>query len=608
MASDNSRAYPPIADYALIGDCHSAALVSRTGAVEWCCMPRIDKGSLFARMLDRDRGGHCTIRVAGGGSRDRRYLGDALVLETTLHGEAGDGVLIDCMTMREGGARDPHNQLLRVVECRRGKLEIDVEIAVRFDYGSVRPWLRKHGPAVHSAVGGDDGLAVVCDAPLAIADRHDLRGRAELRAGQRMHLSLEMVSPADLEFEPPGDHPPEELDARLEETVAWWRRWASEGTPLPGPEAAGAQRSAMTLKALQNARTGAIAAAPTTSLPEAPGGPRNWDYRFSWVRDSAYSVRALATLGYESEADGFRRFVQRTAAGSVEDLQVVYGVGGERRLQESELDLHGWRGSRPVRAGNAASGQIQLDALGELVNLAWRWHERGHSPDDDLWQFIVELVDTAAERWDEPDAGIWEWRGDPKHFVHSKAMCWAALDRGLKLADECMRKAPEGRWRRARDEVREAVETKGFEKKRGTFVQAFGSRELDAAVLLLPTFGFIEWDDERMVSTVDAVRDGLDAGDGLLFRYSEDDSLEGDEGTFTACSFWLVECLAHQGRLDDAQAVFDRAVATANDLGLFGEEYDPEHEEILGNFPQGLTHLAHIAAAVALNECRVSVS
>jgi GH15 family glucan-1,4-alpha-glucosidase len=608
MSRDGTSAYPPIGDYALIGDCHSAALVSRAGAIEWCCMPRVDQGSMFARMLDRERGGHCSITVAGGAAGDRQYADDALVLETALHAESGDGVLIDCMTMRQGGARDPYNQLLRVVECRRGTIEIEIELQPRFDYASVRPWLRRHSPNVHSAVGGDDGLAIVCDAELEIVDRHDLRGRATLRAGDRVRLSLQAVRPEDIEFQPPPSAAPDELDERLEQTLEWWRRWVAGGTALPGPEAAGAQRSAMTLKALQNGRTGAIAAAPTTSLPEAPGGSRNWDYRFSWIRDSTYSVRSLAQLGFESEADGFRRFVQRSSAGSVDDLQVVYGVGGERRLQESELNLHGWRGARPVRAGNAASGQLQLDALGELVNLAWRWHRRGHSPDDDLWRFLVELVDAAAERWDEPDAGIWEWRGDPKHFVHSKAMCWAALDRGLRLADESMRKAPERRWRKARDEVREAIDAKGFDEARGTFVQAFGSAELDAAVLLLPTFGFVEWDDERMVGTVDAVREALDVGGGLLLRYTQDDSLEGKEGAFLACSFWLVECLAHQHRLEQAQEVFDRAVATANDLGLFGEEYDVEAEEILGNFPQGLTHLAHIAAAVALNECRVSGS
>ena len=604
MAPRPHTRYPPIGDYALIGDCHSAALVSRAGSIDWCCMPRMDAGSLFGRMLDWDRGGYLDIALGSGERpRARRYLDDTLVLETRLTDESGDGVLLDCMTMREGGAREPNNQILRVVECERGVMRLDVRIVPRFDYGGVRPWIRSHGQQLHSAVGGDDGLVIFSDAELEMVDQHDLHATVELRAGERLRLSLVFIRPEELEFQAVPSTDAAELDARLEETIDWWRHWCHDGDGLDGPEHAGAMRSAMTIKAMQFARTGAIVAAPTTSLPEAPGGPRNWDYRYSWVRDSSLSARSLTELGFESEADGFRRFIQRSSAGSADDLQIMYGIGGERRLTETELAMEGWRESRPVRAGNAASGQLQLDALGELVNLAWRWHRRGHSPDDDLWRFLLELVDTAAERWDEPDAGIWEWRGDPKHFVLSKALCWSALDKGLKLADECMRKAPERRWRQAREEVREAVETKGFEKKRGTFVQAFGSGELDSAVLLLPTFDFVAWDDPRMVGTVDAVRAEL-GSDGLLMRYSEDDGLEGKEGAFLACSFWMVECLAHQQRMAEAQETFDRVLATANDLGLFGEEYDPGASEIIGNFPQGLTHLAHIAAAVALNESR----
>jgi len=257
-----------------------------------------------------------------------------------------------------------------------------------------------------------------------------------------------------------------------------------------------------------------------------------------------------------------------------------------------------------VRVGNAASRQLQLDAFGEIVNLAWHWHRRGHSPDDDLWRFLVTVVDAAAERWNEPDAGIWEWRGDPQHFVHSKALCWAALDKGLQLADESMRKAPERRWRKTRDELRDAIERKGFDKSRGAFVQSFGTDALDAAVLLLPGIGFIDWDDERMVSTVDVLREELDDGKGLMLRYSADDGFDEKEGAFIACSFWLVECLARQGRTDEAQEVFDHVLATANDLGLFAEEYWSKTDEAIGNFPQGLSHLSHITAAVALNECR----
>jgi GH15 family glucan-1,4-alpha-glucosidase len=295
--------------------------------------------------------------------------------------------------------------------------------------------------------------------------------------------------------------------------------------------------------------------------------------------------------------------MMRSAAGHAEDLQVLYGVGGERRLAARTLDgLEGYRGSAPAHAGNDATAQRQLDAYGELVNLTWRWHRRGHSPSDDDWRFLVSLIDLAAEQWRQPDYGLWEWPGEPEHFVHSKVMCWTALDRGIRLADECMRRAPTGRWKRARDELRETIEKRGYEKKRGIFVQAFGRHELDAALLLLPTVEFVAWDDERMVRTVAAIREELDAGDGLLYRYPRDDGLPGREGAFLCCSFWLVECLARTGELHEAREVFDQAMATANDLGLFSEEIDPKTGELLGNFPQGLTHLAHIDAAVTLEE------
>jgi GH15 family glucan-1,4-alpha-glucosidase len=295
----------------------------------------------------------------------------------------------------------------------------------------------------------------------------------------------------------------------------------------------------------------------------------------------------------------------RSAAGHAEDLQVFYGVGGERRLSGEVLEgLEGYRGSSPARAGNDAGSQRQLDAYGELVNVNWRWHRRGHSPSDDDWRFLVSLINHAAEQWREPDRGIWEWPGEPDHFVHSKALCWSALDRGIRLADECMRRAPTRRWKQARDELRKAIERRGYDRKRGVYVQAFDRSELDAAVLLLPTVEFVDWDDERMLRTVGAIREELDAGDGLLYRYRRDDGLGGREGAFLCCSFWLVECLARAGELEEARWVFDRAVARANDLALFSEEVDPSSGELLGNFPQGLTHLSHISAAVALAEGR----
>jgi GH15 family glucan-1,4-alpha-glucosidase len=441
---------------------------------------------------------------------------------------------------------------------------------------------------------------ISCDVDLERDGQHDLRARFAVRAGQRVRLSITYANPADLEPNPPGSLRPGELDERLDQTVEWWRRWSSK-IQLDSPDAAAVKRSAIVLKGLQNAPTGAICAAPTTSLPEAIDGGRNWDYRLSWVRDSAFTVRSLAALGADAEADGFRRFIQRSAAGSTGSLQIAYGLGGERRRTELVLDhLEGYEGAGPVRVGNAAAKQVQLDVYGELLDLAWRWHQRGSSPDDDYWRFLVELVDTAAERWQEPDRGIWELRGEPRQLVHSKAMCWVALDRGLKLAQECLRKAPERRWAKARDEVRTAVEKDGYDKKRGVFVQAFGSSELDAALLLLPSVDFVAYDDPRMLRTAEAIRQELDDGHGLLLRYRGDDALEGTEGAFITCSFWLAECLAHQGRVQDARELFDRVSSCGSDLGLFSEEYDSATGRLLGNYPQGLSHLSHIATAVAL--------
>ena len=419
-----------------------------------------------------------------------------------------------------------------------------------------------------------------------------------------MRLSLTYCAPEQVDAGPPAEPDARSLDELLEQTVAWWREWAKP-LKLASRDEPGARRSGIALKALTHAPTGAVVAAPTTSLPETVGGSRNWDYRYAWVRDSSFSSRAFAELGAVDEADGFRAFIMRSAAGHAGDLQVMYGVGGERRLRGDVVeDLEGYRGSKPVQLGNDASEQVQLDAYGELVNLTWRWHRRGHSPSDDDWRFLVSLIDHAAERCHEPDSGIWEWPGEPDHFVHSKVLCWSALDRGIRLADECMRRAPTRRWKKARDGLREAIEERGYDRKRGVYVQAFDRTEMDAALLLLPTVEYVAWDDERMLRTIAAVREELDAGDGLLYRYRRDDGLEGQEGAFLCCSFWLAECLAEAGELGEARTVFDQAMARGNDLGLFSEEIDPRTGELLGNFPQGLTHLAHIDAAVALSKAQ----
>ncbi|MBV9000957.1 MAG: glycoside hydrolase family 15 protein [Solirubrobacterales bacterium] len=597
-------AYPPIADYALIGDCHSAALVSREGSIEWCCLPRFDSGSAFGRLLDRHGGGHCSIAPTGDGHWDyvRGYLEDTLVLETTLLGPTGEAKLIDCFTLQGNPAETEHRQILRVIEGVRGSVEVEVQVAPRFDYGQVRPWIRRHGHRLHSTIGGNDALLVWCEQELHEDPQHELTGRFTVGPGDRVRLVLSYRPPELID----GDLPPEPeaptLDSLLEHTIDWWREWSS-GLKLDSRDERAARRSGIVLKALTYAPTGAVAAAPTTSLPEAIGGPRNWDYRYAWVRDSSFSSRAFAELGAVHEADTFRAFIMRSAAGHAGDLQVVYGVGGERRLRGDVVEsLEGYRKSSPVRVGNDASEQIQLDAYGELVNLTWRWHRRGHSPSDDDWRFLVSLIDHAAERWSEPDCGIWEWPGDPDHFVHSKVLCWSALDHGIRLADECMRRAPLRRWKQARDELRETIERRGYDRKRGVYVQAFDRTEMDAALLLLPTVEYVAWDDERMLRTVAAVREELDAGDGLLYRYRRKDGVEGQEGAFLCCSFWLAECLAQAGDFGEAREVFDQAAARANDLGLFSEEIDPRSGELLGNFPQGLTHLAHIDAAVMLSQ------
>jgi GH15 family glucan-1,4-alpha-glucosidase len=589
--------YPPIADYALIGDGHTCALVCREGSIDWLCLPRPDDASCFGRLLDRDRGGYCVVGLdePEAAPAAHEYVDGTLVLTRRFAAEGGEAAVTDCLVTpcgRLGGFPSP--EILRVIDGERGAVRMRLTVAPRFEYGAVDPWVRRHGSGLFSAIGSHQGLVVWSDAPLELDDRQGVSATVTVRAGERLRLSIRWLEPALIDAGALEPSSPDDADGRLEATLQWWREW-SQGTNEEDPAVL---RSALALKGLTYAPTGAVTAAATTSLPEGPG--RTWDYRFSWIRDSVLATRSLAELGFVDEADAFRGFIERSSAGSARDLQVLFGVGGERRLGEQEIDsLEGWRGCGPVRAGNGAHGQLQLDALGQLVEQSWAAYERGQPPDDDWWRFISELVDEAVERWREPDRGIWEWRGEPLHFVHSKALCWAAADRGLRLAEACMRKAPERRWRRARDEIREAVETEGYDEQRGVFVQVFGTRDLDAALLRLPAVGFVAWDDERMVRTTDAIVEEL-GEDGLLYRYKRDDGLEGGEATFVACAFWLARCLAEQGRAAEARSVFDRAVSTASPLGLFSEEYDPGTGEMLGNYPQALSHLSHIEAALAL--------
>jgi GH15 family glucan-1,4-alpha-glucosidase len=598
----DTKRYPSINDYGFIADCHSAALVSKTGSIDWCCMPRIDSSSCFGRILDWGKGGFCQVAPASRYESSRRYLDGTLVLETTFQTESGRARLLDCFTMRRGGEHNPHRQILRIIEGLGGTVEFTADIVPRFDFAAIKPWIRGYRQDHHIALGGCDGLLICGDVSVQMKHRHDLTATFTVEKGQRKRLSILHRLPENLDENLVDVPDPEELDRRLEATIKWWQTWSDQGR-CRGPYAEKLQRSAIVLKGLSNAPSGAIVAAATTSLPESPGGPRNWDYRFSWIRDSSFTVRSLAKLNYLKEADGFRRFIERSAAGSADQLQVLYGIGGERRLHEYEIDeLEGYRGAKPVRIGNAAESQIQLDAYGELLDLAWLWHCRRHSPDDDYWEFLVELVNKVCDCWQITDCGIWEFRNNPRHFVHSKVMCWAALNYGIKLAGDLGRNAPVKKWKKARAAVRRAVETKGYDTEHGIFIQAFDHPVMDAALLLLPMVGFVAYDDERMIRTTDAVHSELEVN-GLLRRYADgDDGMAGREGVFLACSFWLTECFARQGRLYRAHRIFQRALAVGNDLGLFAEEYDPAANEMLGNFPQGLTHLSLISAAVAINE------
>jgi GH15 family glucan-1,4-alpha-glucosidase len=594
--------YPSIRDYAYIADCHSAALVSRAGSIDWCCMPRMDSPSCFGRILDWERGGCLQVVPTGRWTSTRRYLGESLILETTFRTDSGEVRLVDFFPMREGGENEPYQQILRIIEGLAGEVPMAVEIVPRFDYGAIRPWIRRTAPGQFVAVGGADGLVFSSDIDLELTDRHGLKAEVRVERGRRLCLSTVYRLPEILDRSPVRLPELPVMAGRLDETVDWWKRWG-RSLKARGPYAAQAVRSAVVLKGLTNAPTGAVAAAPTTSLPESPGGSRNWDYRYSWIRDSCFSVRALAEVGRYREADGFRRFVERSAAGSADELQIVFGLGGERRLYEREIpELEGYRGARPVRIGNGAVSQLQLDVYGEILDLAWIWQRQGRSPDEDYWAFLVQIVELVGRVWETPDRGIWEIRGEPRHFVHSKAMCWVAVDRGIRLAEETGHEAPLERWRELRARIRRTVDSQGYDSERGTYVQAFGGTSMDAALLLLPMFGYVAFEDERMVRTTDAVRRELDDG-GLLRRYTgEGDGLAGREGVFLACTFWLAECLAHQGRRREAQAVFERALSTGNDLGLFAEEFDTRSGEPLGNFPQGLTHLSLILAATALSE------
>jgi GH15 family glucan-1,4-alpha-glucosidase len=598
-AQPPSSNYPPIGDYGLIGDCHTAALISRAGSIDWCCLPRFDSDSCFGRLLDWKQGGYFRICPHTRARATRAYMKNSLVLVTTYKSGRNSARVIDFFSMREGGRRRPRRELVRIIEGIRGSMSFDVELVARLDYGDVKPWIFTGGAHSHYACGSNTGLRIFGDVPFEIGDEHDLCAQVRVNRGEKIHIGVQFIHPEEARTKRMRYGGAQELQAHFKETLGWWQDWSAR---MDYEERAGPNiiRSAITLKALTFAPTGAIIAAPTTSLPERIGGERNWDYRYCWIRDSIFTVWALAMTGAESEAEAVRRFIQRSCAGNVEDLQVLYAVDGKRRLTEISLDhLEGWRGSRPVRIGNGAECQYQADMYGMVVELTWQWSTRGHRPSVPYWRFLRRIIEATIERWQLRDRGIWEVRSRPLHFVHSKVMCWAAINGGIELAEKYHFDAPLERWRVARDEMRAAIEKRGIDHKRGIFVRSFGSKDVDAALLLLPLTGFVAYDDERMLRTTAVICEEL-MQDGLLRRYHSEDGLEGSEGVFLACTFWLVNCLARQDQKGQARRIFRRACACANDLGLFAEEYSHEKQEMLGNFPQGLTHLAHIGAALSL--------
>ncbi|MGB8435944.1 MAG: glycoside hydrolase family 15 protein [Burkholderiales bacterium] len=582
-----------IEDYGMIGDMHAAALVGNDGSIDWLCLPRFDSAACFTKLLGTEAHGRWSIApTLDVVATTRRYRPATLVLETEF--ETADGVvrITDCMPIRV-----THPRIVRIVEGVRGTVPMTVRCNPRFDYGKTTPWVRPRGQVV-SVGAGPEAMELQADVPITIRD-HLLEAEFSVREGERVcfiltwHLSWEAAPP-----------PIDPVDA-VAHTESWWRAWSGRST-YQGAWKDEVERSLITLKALTHAPTGGIVAAPTTSLPEFLGGVRNWDYRFCWIRDAALALDALMSAGYVEEATKWRDWVIRAVAGDPEDLQIMYGIGGERRLDEYELGwLPGYEGSAPVRVGNAASGQLQLDVYGELADAIYRARRLGMAPAVEALDPARGLVRWLVDHWRGPDDGIWEVRGPRRQFVHSKVMAWVAADRLLKMAEEAGYGAALPKMRQMRDEIHEEVCRKGFDAERNTFTQYYGSKQLDAALLLIPQVGFLPATDPRVVGTVEAIQREL-VRDGFVMRYIPDadaaDGLPPGEGAFLACSFWLVIDLAMLGRVDEARALFDRLLALRNDLGLFSEEYDQPHKRLIGNFPQAFTHLTLIASAVALTE------
>jgi GH15 family glucan-1,4-alpha-glucosidase len=590
-----------IEDYGLIGDLQTAALVGRNGSIDWLCFPRFDSGACFAALLGNEWDGHWLIRPdCEVRSVERRYRERTLVHELDFHTELGTVRVVDFMPPR---GTDP--DVVRIVEGLEGEVPMRLELVLRFDYGSIVPWVREVEDGAKLAVAGPD--AVILRTPLALRGEN-LRTVADftIAAGER--------APFVLTWFPSHHEPPPAVDPEqaLEETCAWWRDWLGTCS-YAGRFEEPVQRSLMVLKALTYGPTGGIVAAPTTSLPEKLGGVRNWDYRYCWLRDATFALDALLNTGFVEEARAWRRWLLRAVAGDPDDLQIMYGPAGERRLLELELPwLHGYEGSKPVRIGNGASDQFQLDVYGEVLDVLHEARIAQLEQDDPSWGLQQVLLANLERRWREPDEGIWEVRGPRRHFTHSKVMAWVAFDRGVRGIEEYGHEGPLERWRGVRDEIHAEVLERGYDEELGSFVQSYGSKRLDASLLTIPLVGFLPPDDERVVGTVEAVRREL-FRDGFVQRYAHDeetDSIDGlppGEGSFFLCSFWFVDNLALQGRLEEATEIFERLLALRNDLGLLSEEYDHDAGRLVGNFPQAFSHIGLVNTALILERANTTV-
>lgn len=589
----------PIEDYGFIGNMLSGALVARDGSMDWLCLPRFDSDPCFAALLGTAEHGCWRIGPAGEARASRAYRPRTPILETTFETDEGTVVLADFMPLSD----DPEKvEVVRLIRGVAGRVQMRMELALRFGFGWTVPWVRRRDYGLH-AVAGPDAVELVT--PVALHGE-GLRTVAEFEVGEGDWV------PFTLAYHPQHREPHFIDDARirLEQTEAWWRGWTAACQACDeeiGPFRLALERSLITLKALTYQPTGAIVAALTTSLPEEIGGIRNWDYRYCWIRDATLTLYALTNAGYFAEAGAFREWLLRAAAGAPDQMQIMYGVAGERRLTEVELPwLPGYEGSRPVRIGNGAYGQVQVDVYGELMDALHTARKSQLGPSEDAWRFQRAMLSRLEGLWREPDEGIWEVRGGRKHFVHSKMMAWVAFDRAVKAVEQFGRDGPVERWRAIRDEIHGEVLARGYDSRRNTFVQHYDGRALDASLLLIAGVGFLPPEDERFRGTVEAIEREL-LEDGLVLRYrpeETEDGLAGGEGTFLVCSFWLADAYTMIGRRGDAEALFERLLSLRNDLGLLAEEYHPGLRRQLGNFPQAFSHIGLINTAHNLLRAR----